>query len=227
MKLFSINPINFYVNQKKKMRKERLSGRTAESVFTEIYQKNLFKGNESRSGTGSNLKQTEIIRRELPNILNELKIQSMLDIPCGDFFWLKEIDLSFLSYIGADIVDDIISSNNKKYAKQNRNFIKLDILEDDLPKVDLILCRDLLVHISFNDIKKAVNNIKKSQIKYILTTSFPNLKQNNDIITGDWRKLNLQIPPISFPNPMKQILEKCTEKNGTDKSLLLYQIKDL
>jgi len=212
---------------KKKKRKERLSGRTAESVFTEIYQKNLFKGKKSRSGTGSNLKQTEIIRRELPNILNELKIQSMLDIPCGDFFWLKEIDLSFLSYIGADIVDDIISSNNKKYAKQNRNFIKLDILEDDLPKVDLILCRDLLVHISFNDIKKAVNNIKKSQSKYILTTSFPNLKQNNDIITGDWRKLNLQIPPISFPNPMKQILEKCTEKNGTDKSLLLYQIKVL
>jgi len=227
MKLSSINPINLYVNQKSKKRKERLSGRTAESVFTEIYQKNLFKGNESRSGSGSNLEQTEIIRNELPDLVAELKIQSMLDIPCGDFFWLKEVDLDSIQYTGVDIVDDIISSNNKKYAKQNRNFIKLNILEDVLPKVDLFLCRDLLVHFSFDDIKKAVNNIKKSGSKYLLTTSFPNLKQNNDIITGDWRKLNLQIPPISFPNPIKQILEKCIEKNCADKSLLLYHIKDL
>ena len=227
MKLSSINPINLYVNQKSKKRKERLSGRTAESVFTEIYQKNLFKGNESRSGSGSNLEQTEIIRKELPDLVAELKIQSMLDIPCGDFFWLKEVDLDSIQYTGVDIVDDIISSNNKKYAKQNRNFIKLNILEDVLPKVDLFLCRDLLVHFSFDDIKKAVNNIKKSGSKYLLTTSFPNLKQNNDIITGDWRKLNLQIPPISFPNPIKQILEKCIEKNCADKSLLLYHIKDL
>ena len=227
MKLSSINPINLYVNQKSKKRKERLSGRTAESVFTEIYQKNLFKGNESRSGSGSNLEQTEIIRKELPDLVAELKIQSMLDIPCGDFFWLKEVDLDSIQYTGVDIVDDIISSNNKKYAKQNRNFIKLNILEDVLPKVDLFLCRDLLVHFSFDDIKKAVNNIKKSGSKYLLTTSFPNLKQNNDIITGDWRKLNLQIPPISFPNPIKHILEKCIEKNCADKSLLLYHIKDL
>jgi len=227
MKLSSINPINLYVNQKSKKRKERLSGRTTESVFTEIYQKNLFKGNESRSGSGSNIEQTEIIRKELTDLVAELKIQSMLDIPCGDFFWLKEVVLDSIQYTGVDIVDDIISSNNKKYAKQNRNFIKLDILEDDLPKVDLILCRDLLVHFSFNDIKKAVNNIKKTQSKYLLTTSFPNLKQNNDIITGDWRKLNLQIPPFSFPNPMNQILEKCSEKNCSDKSLFLYQIKEL
>jgi len=227
MKLPSINPINRYRNQKAKKLKEKFSVSTAEWVFTKIYQKNLFKGNESRSGPGSSLEQTEIIRKKLPDLINELKIQSMLDIPCGDFFWLKEVDLNFIQYTGVDVVDDIISSNNKKYAKQNRNFIKLDILEDDLPKVNLVLCRDLLVHFSFNDIKKAVNNIKKSQSKYLLTTSFPNLKQNNDIITGEWRRLNFQIPPFSFPNPMKYILEKCTEKNCPDKSLLLYQIKDL
>jgi len=222
-----INPINRYRNQKAKKLKEKFSVSTGESVFTEIYQKNLFKGSESRSGPGSSLEQTKMIRKELPDLFNELKIQSILDIPCGDFFWLKKVDLSLISYTGVDIVDDIISSNNKKYSNQNRNFIKLDILEDDLPKADLILCRDLLVHFSFNDLKKAVNNIKKSQSKYLLTTSYPNLKQNNDIITGEWRNLNLQIPPISFPNPMKQIIEKCTEKDCSDKSLLLYQIKDL
>lgn len=40
--------------------------------FTEVYEKNLFGGKVSRSGEGSNLIQTEIIRFEIPKLLQEL-----------------------------------------------------------------------------------------------------------------------------------------------------------
>src|SRR5437764_15473788 len=105
---------------------------SAESVFTEIYRKNIW-GGISRSGPGSDLLQTKEIRLEFPKLFREFQISSILDIPCGDFYWLKEINMDSLSYTGADIVDEIITANKKKYQKENRKFVKLDICNDKLP----------------------------------------------------------------------------------------------
>jgi len=208
--------------------RQRISSKTTEDIFTNIYKTRGF-GGESLSGPGSDLIQTRTIRQELPKLFKELKISSILDIPCGDFFWLKETNLDFLSYIGADIVDDIIFDNNKQYAKKNVSFIKLNILKDKLPKTDLIICRDLFVHFSFKDISAAINNIISTNSKYILNTSFASLKKNKDILTGEWRPLNLLLPPFLFPNPIQIINENCQEAGGkfSDKSLLLWEISSL
>lgn len=209
-----------------KWQKIRYRIMSAESIFTEIYRKNSW-GGISKSGSGSDLSQTQTIREKLPQLVKDLEISSLLDIPCGDFYWLKEVNLDFLSYVGADIVDDIIRHNQEKFHKQNRTFIKLDIPNDDLPKVDLIFCRDLFVHFSFNDISKSIRNIKRSGSKYLLTTSFTETKVNVDIVTGEWRKLNLQMLPFSFSDPLKIIIEKSSEDRAFDKSLSLWKISDL
>jgi len=215
-----------YREAQQKIYRIRLRTMSVENIFTDIYKKNRW-GGISRSGVGSDLKQTKVIRNELPKLFNDLKVTSILDIPCGDFFWLKELDLDLLSYTGADIVDDFITSNNEKYKKKNRKFVKLNILNDKLPHVDLILCRDLFIHFSFNDIWKAINAIKKSDSKYLLTTSYTQTQENRDILTGDWRPLNLLIPPFSFPQPIRIIDEKSTLKQDFGKSLLLWKIEDL
>ncbi len=199
---------------------------SVEGIFTDIYRQNSW-GGISKSGVGSDLIQTKIIRSELPSLFKELEVTSILDIPSGDFFWLKELDLRLLSYTGADIVEDLIIHNNEKYKLKNRKFVKLDILQDDLPKVDLILCRDLFIHFSFNDIWKSINNIKKSGSKYLLTTSYTTTKKNREIVTGEWHPLNLQIPPLSFPQPLRSIDEKPTIKQDFGKSLLLWKVSDL
>ena len=217
--------LSFYRKTQQKKDNVRLQINSVESIFSEIYRQNRW-GGISRSGVGSDLKQTKIIRNELPKILKNFKITTILDIPCGDFFWLKEIDLGFLSYIGADIVEDIIN-NNEKYKLKNRKFVKLDIINDNLPKVDLILCRDLFIHFSFDDIWKSINNIKKSGSKYILTTSYTKTEQNNDILTGQWCQLNLEIHPFSLPRPIRTIDEKSSIKQDFGKSLLLWKVEDL
>jgi len=199
---------------------------SVESIFTEIYRENRWSG-ISRSGVGSDLTQTKVIRAELPKIFSQLGISSILDIPCGDFFWLKEVDLGSIPYTGAEIVDEIIVKNKEKYAKKNRKFVKLDILNDRLPKVDLILCRDLFIHFSFNDIRKSLSRIKESNSKYLLTTSYISTKKNQDIATGEWRPLNLLIPPFSFPTPLRIINEKSTIKHDFSKSLLLWKVENL
>ena len=234
MRLIQISPHNYFNNLKimkikslsRRFDKFRHKSMTSEEVFADIYRRNYWDGKESRSGLGSDLNATEPIRQELPLLFKELNILSILDIPCGDFWWLKEIDLSFLSYAGGDIVDDILQQNNKKYKNENRNFVKLDVTKDNLPTVDLVFCRDLFIHLPVNDIIKSIKNIKKSGSKYLMTNSYEKVQKNNDTKPGGWRPLNLLLPPFSFPKPLKSLNEKPIKKN-LDKKLYLWEISDL
>jgi hypothetical protein len=197
--------------------------------FTKIYKNNLFKGTQSKSGQGSNIIQTKVIRNEIPILLKKLKAKSIIDAPCGDFFWMKEVDLSDYKYIGIDIVGEIIKSNQTQYESQNITFIEMNIIEHLTPTVDLILCRDCLVHLSFEDSINIIKNFRKSGSKYLLATTFTERLNNNDLGRGFWRPLNLQMPPFNFPKPIHIINENCTEDNGrySDKSLGLWALTDI
>ena len=202
---------------------------TVEKRFEYIYKNNSWRGVASVSGRGSDLDQTKTLIKELPSLFEDLNISSILDIPCGDFNWMKKINLNKYQYIGADIVKEIIDNNKKLYEKENVSFQHIDLIEDALPRVDLILVRDCLVHFSYNDIFKALNNICHSGSKYLLTTTFTNQQSNGNIITGEWHTLNLQLKPFYLPKPIKIVNEKCTEGKMlyTDKSLGLWKISDI
>jgi hypothetical protein len=86
----------------------------AAAVFAEHYRKNGWGSDESFSGTGSTVANTTAIRAELPNVIRELEIKSIIDIPCGDFNWMRLLDLS-IPYLGCDIVDEIVAENARKF----------------------------------------------------------------------------------------------------------------
>ena len=201
----------------------------AAKVFTDIYARNAWNGRDSFSGTGSDLYQTRIIAKAIPALLREVAASTMLDVPCGDFHWMSRVDLSGVDYVGADIVDEIIQKNRALHARPGVRFCTLDLLEDNLPKVDLILCRDCLVHLSFDDVYTALGNVCRSGSQYLLTTTFPDRPDNRDILMGDWRPLNLEQAPFNLPPPLRRIDEGCTEGDGyfVDKSLGLWRIDDV
>jgi hypothetical protein len=196
-------------------------------IFDGIYKTNYWRG-ESRSGEGSDLIQTQQIREVFPVLLKSLGAKSMLDIPCGDYYWMQHVDLP-VTYIGADIVQQVVKINNEKYSDIHHKFMHLDVCTDKLPQVDLIFARDLLVHLSYDDIRRALQNMEESGSTWLLTTTFTGRDSNIDIITGDWRTLNLQLTPFNFPEPVKIINEGCTQFNGdyNDKSLGLWKIQDI
>lgn len=200
-----------------------------EKIFTDIYHENRWGGRESVSGVGSDLDQTRFIIELLPKLFSDLEIKTLLDIPCGDFFWMNKINLDGIDYIGGDIVKKIIKENRKKYGNINKKFIRMNLITDKIPKVDLILCRDCLVHFSFEDIYHSLHNICNSKSNYLLTTTFPACKYNKEIQTGHWRILNFTIEPFNFPKPLKTIWEGCTLQNYVyiDKSLGLWKIEDI
>jgi hypothetical protein len=152
----------------------------------------------------------------------------MLDIPCGDFNWMKKVDFTG-QYIGADIVEPIIASNQDRYGSPHRNFEVLNIISDKLPKVDLILTRDCLVHLSNQQILKALANIKASGAKYLLATTYlwQSKEFNKNIKTGQWRRVNLHQEPFNLPYPQELIVEGNTWDDDRDKSLGLWKLDNV
>jgi len=204
-----------------------LRRKTVEEIFTEICHRNKWGAKESVSGTGSDLLQTKAVRSALPVIWHDFAIHTMLDIPCGDFHWMKHVDLGEIDYIGADIVADLIE-RNRQYETSKIHFRKLNLIEDKLPRVDMIFCRDCLVHMSFKDAFTALQNICAAATGYLLTTTFTSRENNHEIATGQWRELNLEIAPFSFPPPLRIINEECSEGEAyKDKSLGLWKISDI
>lgn len=199
----------------------------SENVFSNIYEYNFWQSSESRSGGGSTMEATVAIRKKLPLIFDEYSINSILDVPCGDYNWMKTIDKSNLTYIGGDIVSDIVIKNNELFQTDRISFRTIDITKDSLPKVDLIFCRDCLQHLSEEKVIKALNNFKRSGARYLLTTSYPKTWRNYDVLDGDYRAINLLIAPFCLPSPILSIKETINIGNEKDKVLLLFKIEDI
>lgn len=202
---------------------------SALDAFRHAYVTNHWGGAQSASGPGASLDQTAVIRAALPNLCRRLGVRTLLDLPCGDFSWMSLVDLGDISYVGGDLLPELIAANSRRYAGPARQFRVLDLLESSLPRADLVLCRDCLVHLSFADIARAIGNLHASGIPWLLTTTFPGQEVNEDIHTGDWRPINLQLPPFHWPAPVELLNEQCTEGDGqfADKSLGLWPIGEV
>jgi hypothetical protein len=198
--------------------------------FTDVYRGNAFGGTVSRSGGGSDLQQTAALRVELPGLLRALGVRTLLDAPCGDLYWISMVELGIDKYIGVDIVEELVESNRLRFPGPSREFRCLDLINDPLPRADLILCRDCLVHLNFAQALRVLQNFRRSGATYLLTTTFLRRSRNADLVGNDlWRTLNLELAPFRFPAPLRVLDEKCTEGDGNyaDKSLGLWRLVDI
>lgn len=206
---------------------EALRDLPLDRLFERIHSSNLWGSNTSRSGLGSELDATARLREALPELLAVLGAEVLLDVPCGDFGWLSRVALPVRRYVGAEIVEAIVEANRAAYP--DHEFLRLDLCADRLPPADVVLCRDCLVHLSLAHVFRAVENIRGSGARWLLTTTFPLCETNLDIQDGDWRMLNFELPPFGWPPPAGLINEGCAEAGGAyaDKSLGLWCVADL
>jgi hypothetical protein len=175
--------------------------------FEAIYRNGAWQSHDrhgSLSGPGSSMAATEGIRKQLPNLLVFLKTQVLLDVGCGDFLWMNDITLP-CPYIGVDIVPAVIKLNVEHYSCAGRSFHVVDATNSPLPAANTVLCREMLFHLSFQDIWKTIANIKRGGAMFLLATNDEGVRFNSDILTGDFRLLNLLRAPFSFPRPVLAI----------------------
>ena len=199
-------------------------------AFEYVYKNNVWKNDAAvSSGPGSTLQTTKELQLLLPAVLKAIDTRTILDAGCGDLTWLKEVSLDIEHYFGFDIVDHVIESHKRNHASENRTFICRDVTHEDLPKVDVIFCRDCLAHLSFKDVKLALNNFKRSGTTYLLATSYFSAQNKNDIRSGNFHFVNLQAPPFNLPEPLMTFDELSAEKDMASrrKRLCLWRLEDI
>jgi SAM-dependent methyltransferase len=161
---------------------------------------------ETACGYGSTLEATEAVRGGLRRMLDTLGVKSLIDAPCGDGNWIKEIDLTDIVYSGMDL-----SANNVELAREAAlPAWQHDILREDLPYADAILCRDFLQHLPTPQVVRALKNFRHSGALWLIATCYEN-DLNDDIAeVGEFRPLNLMASPFDFPAPYLRIDENPT-----------------
>ena len=158
-------------------------------------------------GAGSTLAYTKNLREKLKPLLVKYNIKSMFDAPCGDYYWMSTVNVQeVVSYIGGDIVEFLIEENKQKYPSVE--FIPFDLTKDKIPDVDLLHCRDCLLHLSLSNIDNVFINISKSNLKYVLISNYSSDYDNyRDIQNGRARYSNYMLPPYNFSEPLDSILD--------------------
>jgi hypothetical protein len=218
-------------------RAEELEALDLPARFTRIHETNLWSNAESRSGDGSSLASTAQLRARLPALLASLGVRRLLDVPCGDFHWMAHVDLAgagVTDYVGGDVVEAIVVADDARYAGPGRRFVRVDLTAGPLPEIgggaaDALLCRDCLVHLSFANIARVIDVVRRSGVRHLITTTFPDRTSNADIVDGNWRPLNLERAPFEFPRPVAVLVEDCEEEGGAyaDKALGAWLVSDL
>ena len=175
-------------------------------IFNNIYRNGIW--NDSRndipkSGPGSSLENTIKFRQFFDNFCETNKIESVLDIGCGDLTWMP-LTKTFQTkkYTGIDIVQSLIDSHSVKYP--HHTFLCLDAVTQDIPSAEVICIRDVLFHLSIEDIQIL---LKKLKCKYLFATSCRN-DINDDIFDKyHYHKINLKKEPFNMTNYTQSIYE--------------------
>ncbi len=174
------------------------------SVFSHIFESRYWGDYESVSGIGSRISQTEEVRTQLPIIIEKYGVRTLFDAPCGDLNWMKSVlETVSIHYIGGDIVPEVVALAQANSPNPAYEFKIFDIATDPFPAADLWLCRDVLFHLSYAVIWQALDNFCRSDVPLMLvTTHTDDTVKNRNIVTGDFRYIDLFKPPFALPATM-------------------------
>ncbi len=175
-----------------------------EAVFTEIYEKAIWGRNEQGkgySGLGSMVEHTQIYRQFIEDFIRENHITSVVDLGCGDWTFSKLIDWQGATYLGIDVVRPVIQENIRLYSSPTIEFRAADIITADLPQADLLICKDVLMHLTNRDIQIVLQKLGK--FKHCILTHDVDFTartaQNRNISRGGYRQIVLRKPPFNLP----------------------------
>jgi len=90
-------------------------------------------------------------------------VRSIVDVACGDWNWMHQVDLAALgveSYVGYDINGNIIKENLRLFSSRIVSFRHESLLTAMLPAADLMIARDVLFHLNSAHIHTALSNIE-------------------------------------------------------------------
>lgn len=165
--------------------------RDASSVFASIYERGVWGGG---SGAGSNIEHTAVYAGLVQYLIASNSVRSVVDLGCGDWRFTRYLDLTGVDYLGVDVVPAVIEANNAQYAGAGIRFECADVAAFALPVCDLVLCKDVLQHLSNANVLRVCGQLGQGR-RWLLTNDFHSANENCE--NGDTRPLDPTAPPFS------------------------------
>jgi SAM-dependent methyltransferase len=143
--------------------RRRNHGRKVKEIFSEIYQLNRWGGEQGdfNSGSGSSAEHAGAYARAVRQFIADHGVRHVVDLGCGDFrVGAQLLEGSEVRYSGIDVVPALIESNRVRYGSERVQFACLDIIQDPLPPGELCLIRQVLQHLSNEQIRGVLSNVR-------------------------------------------------------------------
>ncbi|KAJ5786046.1 uncharacterized protein N7503_011258 [Penicillium pulvis] len=169
-------------------------------------------------GWGSSEKHTRLVRKEFVELLNTYHVKVLNDAGCGDLSWMSMVDLDGVDYIGYDLYE---RANWADLRQRGYHLDVLDITANELRPADLLICRDVFIHLPNDMILATLERFRRSASLLLTTgyTSDPSLSEGEfsnfkrmDEPNLHHRKLDLTLPPFNLGQPLVRIPEDSPNK---------------
>jgi SAM-dependent methyltransferase len=237
--------IGHYRHLKRLYRRRLNQNKTAEEVFTEIYSSNKWGGSRGEFCSGSGSTNEEVVSQYISLIRQKSFSenffgQAFVDLGCGDFRVGKHLIPLCSSYVGVDVVKPLIKRNQELYGGDKAAFLFLDIAKDQLPPGDVCFVRQVLQHLSNEQILAVVQKLAVYKLVFI-TEHYPsdndsikpnkNKPHGDDIRAYDNSGVYLNEPPYNLSSEeFKEVLAVIGPNygNGSDPGVIrtfLYKPK--
>ena len=144
-----------------RMRNRRM---TTEQVFTQIYRRGEWGDGEFNSGIGTSSRPAVDAYIETVTRLSEsmgFRRGSFVDLGCGDFTVGSRLAELASSYVGVDVVAPLVERNERLFAGPGISFVHCDIVRDPLPPGDVCFLRQVLQHLSNDQILSVVTALQQ------------------------------------------------------------------
>jgi SAM-dependent methyltransferase len=160
-------------------------------VFSRIYRRNEWNGTATRSGPGSNLEPTARVREALQQLVEWLDLQSVVDAACGEGLWQPELP----GYLGLDVAPEAIEAARRNHPERE---YRVHDVRRGCPTADLVLCRDVIQHLSLRDGRAVLGAIRESGSRWLLASTYVGTR-NRAISSGGYYSPNLEAAPFELP----------------------------
>lgn len=211
---------------RRKLETERNRRRTPAQVFASIYRRNRWGGAPGEYDSGDGTRNEALVAAYLAAVRHVLdepmnpplpRDCTFVDLGCGDFRVGKALLPLCAKYIGVDVVAPLVQRNRERFGTGNVSFHCADIIEAPLPSGDVCFLRQVLQHLSNDQVKQILS--KLGQYRLVLITEHhpsgsrlvkPNLDKVHGagIRTSQNSGIYLTEPPFSLPEEcVEQILE--------------------
>ena len=188
------------------------------AAMSQIYENNLWGGNPAEFYSGEGSHDPVLVSPYIDVISNFLQSFetpiTVCDFGCGDFNVGKELVEFAEHYHAIDIVPSLIEHNQATFQFPNLTFHCLDVAVDELPSGDCALVRQVLQHLSNQEVQQILE--KLSHYRYVIITEHipsGDFEPNKDKISGQGIRLkqNSGIDVLAAPfhwkvNEVKQLL---------------------